>query len=93
MTEREVKRAILEIIKKHVPKETKVFLFGSRVLKTNTLRSDFDIGLQATEPLPFGALAKIEDELEELPIMQKIDLVDFSKVSEGFKEFAMKHIE
>jgi hypothetical protein len=36
---------------------------------------------------------QIEEELENLPILYKIDLVDFRKASEEFKKIAKEKVE
>jgi predicted nucleotidyltransferase len=56
-------------------------------------RSDIDIGIEASEPIPLATLAMIKNDLEECNIIYKLDLVDFKRVSEEFKNFALKNIE
>jgi len=56
-------------------------------------RSDIDIGIQGAKPISVSASSEIEEEIENLPILYKIDVVDFSKVSEKFKQVALEKIE
>jgi len=70
-----------------------VFLFGSQAEGTAGPFSDYDIGYDADEPIPGALLAALKDELEELPIPGKIDLVNFRKVAEEFAQHAMKKVE
>ena len=70
-----------------------MFFFGSRVTRENTARSDYDVGIEAAGSVPLIALGEMKDTLADLPILQKIDLVDFANVSEDFKAVAKQNIE
>jgi len=87
----EIRRAVL----KHLPSvDYKVFLFGSRVRGDNFERSDIDIGIKGPKPLPTQTKLDIEEDLENLPILYPIDLVDFGKnASDTFKKHALKNVE
>ena len=85
---------IIDAIRKHIPfAHYRVFYFGSRVNGKSTPRSDFDVGIEAEQKIPLDLLARIEEMLDEIPILQKIDLVDFSRVSREFAFEARKAIE
>ncbi len=85
---------IVTIFKKYIPDGNyKVFYFGSRVNGKADIRSDFDIGIEAKTPVPLDIMFRIQDDLNELDMFQKMDVVDFYNVSHEFKEFAMKHTE
>ena len=89
-----LKKQILSIINKH--KETKdaqVFFFGSRVREDNFERADIDLGIQAQQKISSKTKFIIKEELENLPILYKIDFIDFNNVSSEFKQEALKNIE
>jgi predicted nucleotidyltransferase len=71
----------------------KVFLYGSRARGNARTTSDFDIGILGDKPLPLVAFYQIEDMLEELPTLYKIDLVDLNRTSPQFKEQALKYTD
>jgi predicted nucleotidyltransferase len=71
----------------------RVFIFGSRVNGKAGIRSDIDIGIEAAKKIPGAAMVTMREELAELPIMQKIDLVDFKDVSANFRSVAMENME
>ncbi|MEQ1591900.1 MAG: nucleotidyltransferase domain-containing protein [Thiobacillaceae bacterium] len=71
----------------------KVFLFGSRATGDARSHSDFDIGVVGDEPLSLSDFYDIEDQLDELPTLYKIDWVDFNRVSPRFSERAARRIE
>jgi predicted nucleotidyltransferase len=89
-----LKNEIIRIISKHlIFSRYRIFLFGSRVKGNASERSDIDIGIDADASIPLSALTEIEAELDELPILQKIEVVDFNNVSKGFKEVALQNME
>lgn len=90
----EIERIIKKVVYKFVdPKETFVFLFGSRALGYGRSNSDYDIGLYKGERIPLVAIAKMKDELEDYPILVDIDIVDFAIASDEFKKLALKGVK
>ncbi len=82
-------RSIVESVKRHLSlRHFRIFYFGSRVRGTETPRSDYDVGVEADGKIPLAVLARIRDDLDEIPILQKIDLVDFASVSSEFSSQA-----
>lgn len=93
-SEEKLKKDILQIIGKYLDlSKHKVFVFGSRVTGRGSDRSDIDVGIEGKEEIPSMLMGKIKDEMEELPTLYKIDAVDFSKLSDKFKEVAREKIE
>lgn len=91
---KKLKKEILKIAGKYLDfKKYKVFFFGSRVAGKGDERSDIDIGIEGKKALPAGVLLDIQDEIENLPTLYKIEIVDFSRVDARFKKIAKKHIE
>lgn len=89
-----IKEQILEIVGKYLNlSKYKVFFFGSRVSGGGDERSDIDIGIEGASPLPAGALSDIQEELDNLPVLYKIDIVDFHGVSDKFRAVALEKIE
>ena len=84
----------MKICKKYLPLgRYRVFYFGSRANGKAGPRSDFDIGIEAENEIPLDTMFHIRDELNELEIFHKIDVVDFKNVSDEFKTLAKRHIE
>lgn len=93
--ETEIKMLIADVMRRNADRLRghRVFLFGSRATGDARPHSDFDIGVMGNEPLPLNDFYAIEDQLEEIPTLYKIDWVDFSRVSPRFSERAMQHVE
>lgn len=90
----DTKQEILKIIARHLPLENyRVFLFGSRALNRAKKWSDFDIGIEGKSSIPLKTLAKIEVDLEESDIPYIVEVVDFNRVSDKFKNFALNNIQ
>jgi predicted nucleotidyltransferase len=70
----------------------KFFLFWSRVDWTAKERSDYDIWFISENNIKLNPLilSNIQDNFNNIPAI--IDLIDFSNVSEEFKNKAMKNI-
>ncbi len=90
--EKQVKELIKEQISKFARQlgNRKVVLFGSRATGTSRTRSDFDIAVYGDEALPLPVFYEIEDSLEKLPTLYKIDWVDLQRTSGAFKKEALK---
>ena len=71
----------------------KVFFFGSRVKGKPKKRSDFDIGILSSSKVNLKTFFRLEEKLESINTLYKIDLVDFSNVSDQFRNEAMKNTE
>ena len=82
-----------EVIRRHLPDPAyRVFLFGSRATGSARERSDIDIGVEGPAPVPRAALAAIQDELDEAPTLYTIEVVDFARVPEKFRQVAERRI-
>jgi predicted nucleotidyltransferase len=69
------------------------FIFGSQANKTSLRRSDIDVGIMADDKITSYQLSTINAAIEELPMLYKVDLVDFNEVDMKFKSIALKNIE
>ncbi len=71
----------------------RVVLFGSRARGVATSCSDFDIGVVGDKPLSFSDFYALEDQIENLPTLYRIDWVDLARVSERFRQSALSTAE
>lgn len=71
----------------------RLFYFGSRVTNKGDDHSDIDVGVEGPAPVPAEVLDGIKEDLVNLPVVYKIDLVDFASVPEDFKKVALANIE
>ena len=52
-----------------------------------------DLGVVGDQPMPLDAFFAIQDMLEELPTLYRIDWVDFARAGEKLKERALRNVE
>ncbi len=89
-----LKKQIAGVIRKHLNLDDyRVFFFGSRVNGRASERSDIDVGIKGENEIPFEIMAEIKSEVSNLPILYKIDVVDFMALSKDFSCVAEKDIE
>jgi predicted nucleotidyltransferase len=66
-----------------------VLLIGSRANGKARPRSDFDLGVIGHGSLPLKTFYEIEDALEKIPTLYRIDWVDLNGVSDQFRRIAL----
>lgn len=84
-----LKKVIIDFLKND---NVKIVLFGSRARGDNYISSDVDIGI-----IPYGKfdgkkLILLKENLENLNIPYKVEIVDFSGVSESFRKESLKEV-
>lgn len=91
---KKLKKELIEILAKYLDLDQyQIFFFGSRTRGDNFPRADIDIGIEGPKEIPAEIKLKIEEEIDQLPILYKFDVIDFRNVSERFKKEALKYIE
>lgn len=90
-----LKRELLGLIGTYVDLSThRVFFFGSRVAdQQGDDRSDIDVGIKGSEPIPDRVMASVRAAVESVPTLYKIEVVDFATVDDAFRSVALQHIE
>ena len=93
-SQKKLEKEILEIAGRHLDlNKYKLFFFGSRVSGKGDEHSDIDVGIEGSTPLPSGALLAIQEEIENISTLYKVEIVDFSRVDDRFKKVAKEHVE
>ncbi len=84
---RKLREVILNFLK---DEDVKVVLFGSRARGDFINVSDVDIGIIVGKGFDRRKLTLLRECIEELNVPFKVEIVDFSTVSEEFKQMALK---
>lgn len=93
-SEKKLKKEILEIVGKYLNLDQyRVFFFGSRVNDQASERSDIDVGIEGPNQVPLETMAKIRNEIFDLPTLYSIDVIDFKSVDQDFLEVAKDKVE
>ncbi len=77
-------KIIKTVIDRHIPKEYKVFVFGSRAKNTNRKYSDIDLGIKGRKKLDTKKLGMVMADLEASNLPYKVDVVDFKRIGNSF---------
>jgi len=67
----------------------KILLFGSRAKGKNSKNADFDIAVDAKKP-NFEKQRKIEEKIESIAGLHKVDVVYLGSVDEEFREIIVE---
>lgn len=70
----------------------RMFLFGSRSRGAAGIRSDIDLGIDLGSPISPEVMTLLREAFDDLPVLQKVDIVDFSTVDEAFRAVALRHM-
>lgn len=76
---------VLNILKKNLPPNTTVWVFGSRAGKTKKAFSDLDLAIDATAPLLYSTLVNLKNDFEESDLPYKVDVVDWHLIDAAFQ--------
>jgi len=71
----------------------RIVLFGSRATGNARERSDFDIGIIGEEPVSLQTFYRIDDLLENIETLYRIDFVDLNRAAPSLKTEALKAME
>jgi uncharacterized protein len=88
---KEIITNIAEIVDGELNCTYRLFLFGSRAAGIHDEKSDIDIGILSNTPITGKQMLTIQEKIERIPTLLKIDFVDFSSVGDEFKKIALKH--
>ncbi len=80
-----------KIIRKHLSEEFRILVFGSWAKGEAMENSDLDVGILGKEKVPWDDMVHIRQELDELPTLRSIDVVDLNSVEDNFRNNALKH--
>lgn len=80
-----------KIVSSEIEGNYQLFLFGSRAKEIHDEKSDIDIGIFTDSQISGKKWLNIQEKLEQIPTLLKIDLVDFNSVDEEFKKVALKY--
>ena len=82
-----IKQRSVEVIKKHLPQSGwRLCLFGSQASGTATPTSDVDIAIIGDRPVPWKIMVAIREDIDVIPTLRSIDVVDVCSADEGFRE-------
>ncbi|PIX16566.1 MAG: nucleotidyltransferase domain-containing protein [Elusimicrobia bacterium CG_4_10_14_3_um_filter_49_12_50_7] len=88
MREEQILNDAAEILKKELNPE-KIILFGSRAKGGNSKHADFDFAVDVKSP-DITKKRKLEEKLDEIAGLYKIDVVYLKSVEDDFRDIVLK---
>ena len=81
----------IKIIRRHLPQEYQIMLFGSWARGDALATSDIDVGILGKKKVPRSVMAKIVAEVENLPTLRSVDVVDLNTKETNFRQEALRY--
>lgn len=85
-----LRQQLHELAGKYRKKGMHLFIFGSFARADQRTTSDLDLGIEWERKRSEKLFTQPYNEIQELPTIRKIDLVDFEKAEKKFKDTALK---
>lgn len=86
--------AVTRVLRRHLPDPAyRILLFGSWATLDSIPTSDVDIGILGSKPVDEVVMAQIKEEVDRLPTLRKIEVVDLQTVEDRFRANVEKHGE
>ncbi len=85
---------VTQIVRRHLPASAcRILLFGSWARSDALPTSDIDIGILGEEPVDELTLAQIKEEIDGLPTLRKVEVVDLHLVDDRFRNHVVQQGE
>lgn len=76
---------VQKILSEHLPKGSRVWVFGSRATGHTKKSSDLDLVIDICRPLTQKESLDLSDDFDESDLPYKVDFVDIYSMSDSFK--------
>lgn len=81
----------VDIIRNHLSREYKIYLFGSWARGDATGFSDIDIGILGPDKVPWETMVKILEEVDDIPTLRSVDVLDLNSKSFDFRNNVLSY--
>ncbi len=88
---RQIAHDVADLARRVLGNEIDVIWFGSWPKGTAAPHADIDIAVAGSQAVPPQHIAELRAQIDDLPTLHKIDLVDLQTVSESFKQEILRH--
>jgi predicted nucleotidyltransferase len=79
------RRLVLDILRAHLPRGGKAWVFGSRATGRARHYSDLDLAIDAGRPLTLDEVAALAEAFRDSDLPYKVDLVDWRAIDERWR--------
>ena len=77
---------VLGLLRRHLPGDVKVWVFGSRANWTTKDSSDLDLALENESRLNHKLLGELKDAFEDSALPYAVDVVDLNQIGDSFRQ-------
>lgn len=87
-------REVIQVLRRYLPDPAySILLFGSWATLDSIPTSDVDVGILGRKPVDELVMAQIKQEIDRLPTLRKIEVVDLQTVDDRFRANVEQHGE
>jgi uncharacterized protein len=79
------RRLVLNILRAHLPPNTKAWVFGSRATGRARLYSDLDLAIDAGRRLTLDETARLSEALSDSDLPYRVDLIDWQGIDDRWR--------
>ena len=80
------RRLVLDILRAHLPRRTKTWVFGSRATGRARPYSDLDLAIDAGRRLTLDEIAELAEAFMDSDLPYKVDLVDWHDIDDRWRQ-------
>ena len=78
-------RIVWDVLRRHLPADVKVWVFGSRASWMTKDSSDLDLALEGEDRIPARSLSALDSAFEDSDLPYAVDIVDINRIGEAFR--------
>jgi uncharacterized protein len=80
------RRLVLDILRAHLPRSSKAWVFGSRATGRARRYSDLDLAIDAGRPLTLDEIAILTEAFSESDLPYRVDVIDWREIDDRWRE-------
>ena len=84
-------RIVRDVLRRHLPADVRVWVFGSRASWMTKDSSDLDLALEGEHRIPPQRLSALESAFEDSDLPFAVDVVDVNRISRRFRRIVEQH--
>ena len=83
-------RIVQDVLRRHLPDDVKVWVFGSRATWATKDSSDLDLAVEGDSQVPARSLFALESAFDDSDLPYAVDIVDIKRIAERFQRIVME---
>jgi len=83
-------RIVWDVLRRHLPVDVRVWVFGSRASWMTKDSSDLDLAVEGDSEIGRGTLSALEAEFEDSDLPYAVDVVDLKRINERFRRIVQQ---